>query len=218
MKVEHALSDSIAPLRTDDTVEHALGQLLEHRVRHLPVIDEADLLAGIISEDQLLRAPDPDTAIGKLLDVAPLSIHPEEHIFDAARMMVNHGLSTLPATRRGRRYVGLVLRFEIFDHFARMLATQQPGAILALEVEPRDYSLARLVHLIEQNDAKVLAVASQQDYAEGKFRVTLKLNVGDTARVRHVLQHNNYDVVAAFGEQDDAFADRIEEFMRYLEV
>jgi CBS-domain-containing membrane protein len=218
MKVHDALSDEIAPLRTDDTVEHALGQLLEHRVRHLPVIDEANLLAGILAEDRLLRASDPDAPIGTMLDVEPVSIHPDEHIFDAARMMVAHDLSTLPATRRGRRFAGLVRRYDIFDQFARMLATQEPGAILALEVDPRDYALARLIHLIEQNDAKVRAVASQPDDGDDATRVTLKLNVKDTARIRHVLEHNGYRIVASFGEEEGEFMERIEEFMRYLEV
>ncbi len=218
MKVHDALSDEIAPLRTHDTVEHALGQLLEHRVRHLPVIDEANLLAGILAEDRLLRASDPDAPIGTMLDVEPVSIHPDEHIFDAARMIVAHDLSTLPVTRRGRRFAGLVRRYDIFDQFARMLATQEPGAILALEVDPRDYALARLIHLIEQNDAKVRAVASQPDDGDDATRVTLKLNVTDTARLRHVLEHNGYRIVASFGEEEGEFMERIEEFMRYLEV
>ena len=187
-------------------------------MRHLPVIDEANLLAGILAEDRLLRASDPDAPIGTMLDVEPVSIHPDEHIFDAARMIVAHDLSTLPVTRRGRRFAGLVRRYDIFDQFARMLATQEPGAILALEVDPRDYALARLIHLIEQNDAKVRAVASQPDDGDGATRVTLKLNVTDTARLRHVLEHNGYRIVASFGEEEGEFMERIEEFMRYLEV
>lgn len=219
MKVQDVLSGSTPSLRTDDTVEHALGLLMEHRVRHLPVIDESDQLAGIISEAQLMDAPSADADIGQLVRARPVSIPPHAHIFDAARIMVEHDLTTLPVTRGEGEYVGLIKRHDIFDRFAQMLATQESGAILALEVEPRDYALAKLIHAIEQNGAKVLAVASESpDKASDKIRVTLKLNVKDTARVRHVIEHHGYRVVASFGEEEDEMLERARAFMRYLEV
>jgi CBS-domain-containing membrane protein len=220
MRVEEALSTTITPLHASDSVEDALADLMEHRVRHLPVVDDADLLVGIVSEEQLIQAPDAEAEVGDLVDPrAPVSAHPDDHIFDAARVMVDHDLSTLPVTRRGQRFVGLVRRHEIFDRFARMLATQEPGAILALEVDPRDYALAKLVHVIEQNGAKVRAVASESpEDSTSQIRVTLKLNVTDTTRIRHVLEHHGYDIVASFGAEDDEILERAQEFMRYLEV
>lgn len=219
MKVQDVLSASTPALHTGDTVEHALGMLMEHRVRHLPVVDEHDYLTGVISEAQLMDAPSADAEIGQLVRPRPASIHPNAHIFDAARLMVEHDLTTLPVTREGLEYTGLIKRHDIFDNFAQMLATQEPGAILALEVEPRDYALAKLIHAIEQNGAKVLAVASESpENTSDKIRVTLKLNVKDTARVRHVIEHRGYHVVASFGEEDDEVLERAQAFMRYLEV
>lgn len=219
MKVQDVLSASTPPLHAGDTVEHALGLLMEHRVRHLPVVDENGLLTGMISEAQVMEAPSADAELRQLVRVQPVSIHPEAHIFDAARIMVEHDLTTLPVTREGLEYVGLIKRHDVFDRFAQMLATQESGAILALEVEPRDYALAKLIHAIEQNGAKVLAVASESpEKASDKIRVTLKLNVKETARVRHVIEHHGYRVVASFGEESDEMLERAQAFMRYLEV
>lgn len=219
MKVQDILSGSTPTLHTGDTVEHALALLMEYRVRHLPVVDEDDRLVGIISEVQLMDAPRADVEIRQLVRAHPVSIHPEAHIFDAARIMVEHNLTTLPITREGLEYVGLITRHDIFDRFAQMLATQKSGAVLALEVEPRDYALAQLIHVIEQNGARVLAVASEAtEEASDKIRITLKLNVTDTTRVRHVIEHEGYRVVAAFGEEDEEMLERAQAFMRYLEV
>lgn len=219
MKVQDVISASTPALRTDDTVEHTLGLLMEHRVRHLPVLDEEDRLTGVISEVQLMEAPSADVEVGDLVRARPVSIHPQAHIFDAARIMVEHDLTTLPVTREGMEYVGLVKRHDIFDCFAQMLATQEPGAILALEVDPRDYALAKLIHTIEQNGAKVLAVASESpDETSDKIRVTLKLNITDITRVRHVIEHHGYRIVASFSEDDEEMLERAQAFMRYLEV
>lgn len=219
MKVRDATNPSIPALQVSDSVEEALGLLMEHRVSHLPVVDEEGLLAGVLSEERIMDADGPSAEVGSLLVGRPISVPPEAHIFDAARSMVEHNLTTIPVADEGGQYLGVVQRHDIFDKFAQMLSTQQSGAILALEVDPRDYALAKLVHLIEQNEGKVLAVASEEpDQAGGKIRVTLKLNVTDTARIRHVLEHHGYSVVASFGEDDGEIEELVEEFVRYLEV
>lgn len=218
MKVQDAIHTTIPALHPGDTTEEALGRLMEHHVRHLPVVVDEELV-GILSEKQMMSASGPDARIGDLLAAHPISVSPDAHIFDAARMLVDHSLSVLPVADDSGRYLGLIRRHDIFDQFAQMLATQEPGAILAVEVEPRDYALAQLIHLIEQNDAKVRAVASETpENATDAIRVTLKLNVRDTSRVRHVLEHHGYDVVASFGEEDRDVHELADAFMRYLDV
>jgi Mg/Co/Ni transporter MgtE len=219
MKAHDAIHSATPALHASDTVEDALGLLMEHHVHHLPVVDETGDLAGVISEEGLMDAMGPDAHVGDLLAARPVSVGPDAHIFDAARTMVKHDLSTVPVAQPGGQYLGLIRRHDIFDTFAQMLSTQQAGAILALEVDPRDYALAQLVHVIEQNEGKVLAVASEEpETSTGQIRVTLKLNVKDTTRVRHVLEHHGYHVVASFGEEEGELEELVEEFVRYMEV
>ncbi len=221
MTIQNLISRTAPSLKPSDTVEDALGLLMELRVRHLPVVDEANLLVGLISEDQLLDSFDSEAELNGILGPRPLSARPENHVFDVTKTMVEHDLTTLPVAEMDGRYLGLVKRHDIFDHFARMLCTQEPGAILALEVEARDYSLAKLVYTIEQSNVKVLSVASEPPGpAGGVSHVTLKLNVTDASRVRHMLEHFGYHVVASFGESEDEedLMHRVREFMRYLEV
>ncbi len=220
MKVQEAIHTDTPALNPTNTVGDALGALMEHHVRHLPVVDEDNTLLGMMSEEVLLQADNPEHTVADLVTPHPVGVHPNDHIFEAARTMVRHGLSTVPVTNAEHQYLGLIRRYDIFDRFAQMLSTHASGAILALEVSPRDYALAKLVHLVEQNEAKVLAVASEspEQSSTGKVRVTLKLNVIDTTRLRHVLEHHGYEVVASFGDEDDELLDRIEAFMHYLEV
>jgi len=219
MKARDAIDASVPALQVSDSVEKALGLLMEHHVNHLPVVDDEGDLAGMLSEERLMDAEGPDAEIGSLVVGRPVSAPPEAHIFEAARSMVEHDLSTIPVADTQGRFHGLIRRHDIFDTFAQMLSTQQSGAIVALEVDPRDYALANLVRLIEQNEGKVLAVASEEpDESSSKIRVTLKLTVHDTSRIRHVLEHNGYHVVASFGEAEGELEELVEEFVRYLEV
>ena len=81
--------------------------------------------------------------------------------------------------------------------------------------------MSKLVYTIEQNGVRILSIASESpDYEGGKIRVTLKLNVKDASRVRHMLEHYGYHVVATFSDDstDEDLQLRVQEFMRYLEV
>jgi len=222
MKIESLISTADPPLKPDDTAEYALGLLMELRVLHLPVVDDGGFLVGLISEDQLLDvAAGPDATIETMLGPNPISAEPNTHLFDITKMMVEHKLTTLPIATEDGQYQGLVKRHDIFDRFARMFSTQESGAILAIEVNARDYSLSQLVYTIEQSDVKILSVASETpENPSDTIHVTIKLNVVETTRVRHILEHYGYHVVASFSddENDEELQNRIQEFMRYLEV
>ncbi len=221
MTIERLISRSTPPLQPSDTVEHALGLMMEVQVRHLPVVDTEAHLLGVISEDQLLDASGPDAPVRDLLGPRALSAMPDTHVFDVTKMIVQHDLTTVPVANEDGHYIGLVRRHDIFEQFARMLSTQEAGAILAIEVDPRDYSLSQLVYTIESNDVKILSIATEMpEESGGAIRITLKLNVTETSRIRHMLEHHGYHVVAAFSDErdDEDIRMRIEEFMRYLEV
>jgi len=221
MTIRELISGATPPLKPTDTVEHALGLLMEFRVRHLPVVDDQGILRGLVSEEQLLDASGPDAPITTLLGPAPVFVTPRSHVFDVTKTMMQHALTTIPVAEPDGTYVGLVKRHDIFEQFARMLSTQQPGAILALEIAPRDYSLSQLVYDIEQHGSKILSIATEaSEQSTEPIRVTVKLNATDTARIRHVLEHHGYRVVACFSEleDDEDLQFRVQEFMRYLEV
>lgn len=220
MTVETLISTATPPLKHSDTVEFALGLLLEFRVRHLPVVDEDLCVVGILSEATLLDSDGPEIYVSELLGAEPITVASTAHIFEATGVMIEHDLSTVPVTDADGIYIGLIQRQDLFGWYARMLGTQLPGAILTLEIDERDYALSRLIHAVEQNDVKVYSVATEPcDPETGTQRVTMKLNTVDAARVRLILEHNGYKVTAAHGStDDDELAERVREFMRYLEV
>jgi acetoin utilization protein AcuB len=225
MTIRTLIARQIPPLRLDDTVEHALGLLLDHSIYHIPVVNGSGRLVGSVSEDLLLNAAGPEAPIASLIQedpgTRPVQVLPDTHVFEATKVLVKHALTAVPVVEASGEYVGLLRRHDIFEQFARMLSTQESGAILALELVPRDYSLSQLVYTIENNDVKILSIASEPpDSDTGMIRVTIKLNTTDATRVRHMLEHHGYHVVASFSEEetDEDLQWRVQEFMRYLEV
>ncbi len=206
------------PLSTTDSVAEALVELAESNVAHLPVLDPSGRLDSIATEAALRAHPDTEAPLGALVAGEPVSIALDTHVFDAAHVMRQHGLSVVPVVEEDGSYAGLVVRSDVFGQLAHMLATEEPGAIVVLEVERADFSLGQVAHIIEQNGVRILSVSTEDDPGAGHVRVTLKLNVTDTARVRHVMAHYDYRVVAVFDEAEDNLQERAAEFLRYLDL
>jgi acetoin utilization protein AcuB len=225
MTVQTLLSIDLEPLAPTDTAGQALVRLADLDVAHLPIVDGEEHLLAIVGEEDLLDRAAPDAMLGTLAGLGAIHVGPDAHWYEAASVMAQHHLSILPVVDRGGRYVGLVRRSDLFDRFAGALSTGSPGAVLIIEIPPRDFSFSELVRLIEQSDARVLSASTQgQEQAPGvdaiPIHVTMKLNTADTSRVKHVLEHHGYHVTAAFNEDEDdeVFNHRLAEFLRYLEV
>ncbi|MEM1054639.1 MAG: CBS domain-containing protein [Bacteroidota bacterium] len=218
MTVQHLLSPAPA-LDAADTVMDALDRFDEEGLATLPVVDEDGELAAVVSEAALLDHPDASVRLGTLgLYGAPLSVTPDTHVFDAAQILREHDLGALPVAAEDGSYVGLVVRRDVFGQLAHMLATEENGAIVVTEVGRHDVSLAQMAHLVEGSGVRILSISTEDDINTGHVRITLKLNVADTARVRHLLSHHGIKVVAVFDEAESDLEARAAEFIRYLEV
>ena len=209
---------ALDPLSTTDTVGEALLELADANVAHLPVLDPTGRLDSVVTEAALRAHPEPSAPLGALMAGEPISIGLETHVFDAAHLLRQHGLSVLPVVAEDGSYAGLVVRQDVFGQLAHMLATEEPGAIVVLDVSRTDFSLGQVAQIVEQNGVRILSVSTEDDPGAGRVRVTLKLNVTDTARVRHVMAHYDYRVVAVFDEAEDDLEERAAAFLRYLNV
>ncbi|MEM8557023.1 MAG: CBS domain-containing protein [Bacteroidota bacterium] len=219
MTVQNLLDLTLEPLRADDAVFDALTEAVEAEVEQFPVVDAEGRLVALVSETQLMEHAGAMTPIGDLPAGAPVSVRPDTHSFEAALQMMRHHLDVLPVVDRDEVLLGVVRRTTLFDTLSRMLSVGDAGTIVVLEMPERDYALGQMIYAVEQNGAKVLSVASEHE-PSGIARVTLKLNVSDSSRIRAVLEQRGYRVVATFGEdqRDEELQYRVEQFMRYLDL
>lgn len=225
MTVQSILSIDIEPLAPTDTVGRALYRLADLDVAHLPVVGDDGRLLTVIAGDDLLEQLEPDATLDQVAGRGAVCVSAEAHWYEAASLLARNQLSMLPVIDRSGQYIGMVRRSDLFDRFAGSLSTGSPGAIIILEVPPRDFCLSQLVHLIEQSDGKVLSLSTQGQeqaaaYGPLPIHVTLKLSSAETSRIKHVLDHHGYHVVAAFNEveTEEVFNRRLAAFLRYLEV
>ena len=95
------------------------------------------------------------------------------------------------------------------------------GSWIVLEVNPADYVLSQIAHLVEQNNAKVLHVFSCLEEETSKQIILLKIDLKDASLIVRSLERFNYVVRYSSGAKDivtETMRHRANELIHYLEL
>ncbi|MGW8355581.1 CBS domain-containing protein [Streptomyces wedmorensis] len=91
--------------------------LAEHDISGVPVVDEDDRVVGVVSESDLLAHHEPTAR--DLMTEPAVTVHAEESVADAARLMVRRGVGRLPVVDVEERLVGIVTRRDLLCVYLR---------------------------------------------------------------------------------------------------
>ena len=111
-------------------VDEARALMQQHRIRHLPVLDQGRLVGIVSDRDIRLVLPSPATSlsvheigylltrltVAEIMTRGPLTIAPERPITEAARRMLAHKVGALPVVADGQ-LVGIVTRTNLLQAF-----------------------------------------------------------------------------------------------------
>lgn len=133
-RVRNWMTPDPITVRPDMTLEAAYALLEKHNIRHLPVVRDGKVW-GVLSKDAIRRAQleaAVEYAHSEMQGLAahlktveeialepPIIIQPEQELWQAARLLLNHRLTALPVVSNGR-LVGIITASDVF----RMVMTE----------------------------------------------------------------------------------------------
>lgn len=188
------------------------------KVSHLPVVD-GPLLVGLLDENTLLGYDDEKVRIQEL----PLLEHrveKEDHIFEVIKIISDFKLSTVPVVGEEGRYLGEISLSSVMGYLAEMDSVRSEGAVIVLEMNIVDYSLAEIARLVEENDAKILSATITNLEGSRLSEVSLKINKTAIRGIVQGFQRFDYKIKAYYDAPnfEDDMRRRYDELMRYLDI
>jgi acetoin utilization protein AcuB len=217
MIVSEITSTDIFPLKKIDTCESALVFMQDWKVFHLPVVDNGKLVGYVNSED--LNAVKGNLKIEKYIISNPqLFLLKTQHLFEVVQLVAETHYTCLAVCDIENNYQGAVSLTELNQAF-NISSLIQPGAIIVLRMNPKDYSLAELSRVIEYNDCKIVNVFVHTDVTDNtKIMVSLKLNKKAISTVLQTLERYQYNIysIHQFAEQNTDVNDRYDWLIKYL--
>jgi acetoin utilization protein AcuB len=220
MIARHLISKTVPPIRPVENGHVALEWMEEFKVSHLAVADGTRFV-GIISEDMVVDENNLDLPISHYVaDLVDTHVAPDQHIYDVIRTLSGHDLSIMPVVDAGGTYIGCITMPDLLTKFDELAVVNQPGGILVVEMDMRDYSLAQVAHIVESNGARILSSYIFHRPDSDKMELTLKIDREDQTSVIQGLERYGYRVAGSFHDSEDTgeIKDRYDALMRYINI
>ncbi|MDR0427987.1 MAG: CBS domain-containing protein [Dysgonamonadaceae bacterium] len=213
------LTNDIPVLSLNDTGSFALSQMGEYKLKHLPVV-ERENYAFLVSEKDIFAMDNPDDKLHEATFFTPCAGE-QTSILDIIRIVNEYKLTLLPVIDSEGKYKGAILLDDLIEKIGDLCNVRIEGSIIALELNSLDYILSQIIHLVEQNNARVLNVFSYMEEQTSKQILILKIDLEDASNVIRSLERFNYPVKYYAQKQmisNEVLRNRFDELMHYLET
>ncbi|WP_367325254.1 CBS domain-containing protein [Streptomyces sp. HUAS ZL42] len=125
--VGEVMTREVVHARRTTPFKNLVRLLDRHRISGLPVVDHDDKVVGVVSGTDLVRAQarreggqqGRGATAGDLMSTPAITVHPEQPVADAARVMERHGVERLPVVDEEDRLIGIATRRDLLRVFLR---------------------------------------------------------------------------------------------------
>lgn len=213
------ISASLPTLNLDDSVFKALEIMNEFHVSQLPVVNDNKYL-GLVFEEDLMNI-DENASLESLADrFSKVAVQAESHFVEAIQTANDYHLSVVPVIEKERGYMGAISATDLLLQLGRLTGASEPGAIIVLEMEQRNFSFSELSKIVETNDAQITQLNTYWDNSTETFFVTLKINKFEISDIIATFQRYEYQVKYYFGEElyENELRNNYDHLMNYLNI
>jgi len=213
-------TQSLPYLRLSDKVHLALELMNENHVGHLPIVD-GDKYIGMISEQDLSEAENDRSTLDQFQQaISNASVKNDEHFLKAIQVAVENGLTVVPIVGEESELLGVVTYADLLKYSSDFMSLKEPGGLIVLEMESKDYSFNEISRLIESNEAQITQLNTSIDQESGLMEVTIKVNKLEISDIVASFQRHEYNVKYYFGEElfVNELKTNYDNLMNYLKI
>lgn len=202
-----------------DKASFALQLMDDYDVIHLPVTSEEKFI-GIISKEELLDADESAVIAALQEQFIQKFAKVTEHFMSVVKIASENDLSLVPILNEEAEILGSVSSKEILIALNLFIGNEEPGGIIVLEIERRNYSFGEISRLVETNDAYITQLNTSTEAATGLVLATLKVNKIEISDIVATFQRYDYSVRYYFGEEQytNELKDNYNHLMAYLNM
>jgi len=126
--VREVMISPVVTIRWDASILEASALMEEKNIRRLPVVDEENILIGILSDGDVREAlsiynvtnpyaPDQDEillAVDEIMSAPVYAVGPDEHLRNVVQLLLEHKIGGVPVVDEQNHPLGVVTSSDIF--------------------------------------------------------------------------------------------------------
>ena len=126
----------------------------------------------------------------------------------------------LPVISYEKEYIGVLTKDSLLSALAQYNGVKEHGGILALDLDPRDYSLSEIARIAESNDVTLLSVSTITNPVSGRLEVLLKTNRQELQGLLATFERFNYIIKYTITEEqeEDLLKKNYDLLMNYISM
>ena len=202
-----------------DKAGFALGLMEDYDVQHLPVVSE-EKFKGLVSKDDLLDADESAMVATLESHWVKAAVQTHDHFLTALKQAATNDISLVAAINETGEYQGVITRIELLHAASRFTGAEDPGGIIVLEMDKRNFSFGEMSRLVETNDAYITQINTYIDSTTGLLQVTVKVNRAEISDIIATFQRYDYTIRYYFGEENfqNELRENYDLLMTYLKM
>jgi acetoin utilization protein AcuB len=184
----------------------------EKGVRHLPVVDKNNILAGIVTDRDIREAAPSDATLlsvqelnyllGKLKVTSfmtpkekLITITPDTLIEEAVQLMHDNKVGCLPVIEGGKLY-GIFTETDALDHLVDIFGFKQKGTRLTLALEDKPGTMLGILEIFKKHNVNIISIVTPSFIVEGKRIAAIRIRTEEYKDLVTELEKANYDVLS----------------------
>lgn len=213
------ISSTIPTLNLEDPVAQALELMSEFKVSQLAVVADEKYL-GLVFEEDLMNV-DENAALKTLENhFSKVSVNANTHFIESVQTVNDYNLSIVPVVDKENEFIGVIPSEMLLRELGKITGASEPGGVIVLEMEQRNFSFSELSKLVETNDAQITQLNTYWNSNSSSFLVTLKINKFEISDIIATFQRYEYQVKYYFGEElyVNELKSNYDHLMNYLNI
>ena len=219
MLVADIMKSEFTAVQSTERVANALAHLEEHQLPHIIVVHE-DQYMGILDEEELLDQ-DPNTTLQELRQwMIPAAVKQDEFFLIAVKQMARYELEFIPVINNDHQLIGKIDISRLLPTLSTFVGADEPGGMIVLEMDQRNFSFGEISRLVETNDAQITQLNTFVHPSTGMLQITLQLSTQEVSDVVATFQRYEYHVVFYMGEEQytNELKENYHHLMNYLNI
>lgn len=203
MFVSERMAKNVITVNPATRLADARQLMIDHNVRHLPVVDGEGLLVGIVS-DRDMRSAMPSSLLGKeeferilervlehrvdeIMTENPLTISVYYTIQDTLLVMRQKRVGALPVIDENGYLKGILSTRDLLNSFVNVMGIGEPGTLLCILAKEERGQLKKIVDIVTEEKILLGSVLVSRTWDVDKKAVFPYLLTNNVARVKQRL-------------------------------
>jgi acetoin utilization protein AcuB len=172
MQVKNQMSKKVLTIPPGTSILRAIEIMHEKSIRHLPVVEEGDLI-GLVTEGDLRQASllslVDKVSIEDVMIKKPVTISPEDSIEEAAKQIYRHKIGGLPVVS-GKKLVGILTIVDILAAFIQLLGILKSSSRIDMILGGKPHAFEEVSAILRSHRAEIISVG-MSNHKDRKKRV-----------------------------------------------